>query len=81
MFVYDDRWSPVMDDSIDACMHVCVFSVFPHYFIIIITVLQDYNFGAMTNHRLQNIISLKVLEPDVEHKQVHKTYLVAGVGV
>ena len=69
-----------MDDSIDACVHVWVFSVFSH-FIIIITVLQDYNFGAMTNHRLQDIISLKVLEHDVEHKQVCKTYLVAAVCV
>ena len=73
-------WSPGMDDSIDACMHVCVFSVFLLY-IIIITVLQDNNFGAMTNHRLQDIISLKVLEHDVEHKQVCETYLVAAVCV
>ena len=29
-------WSPGMDDSIDACMHVCVFSVFLLYIIIII---------------------------------------------
>ena len=60
-------WSPAMDDSIDACMFVCVFSVFPHY-IIIVTVLQDFNFGAMTNHRLHDVISLKVPEHDVEHK-------------
>ena len=52
-------------------MHVCVFSVFPPY-IIIITVLQDCNFGAMTNHRLQDIISLKVPEHDVELVQVLK---------
>ena len=58
-------WSPGMYYSMYVCMHVCVFSVFSHY-IIIITVLQDYNFGAMTNHRLQGIISLKVLEYDVE---------------
>ena len=29
-------WSPGMDDSIDACMHVCVFSVFLLYIIIIL---------------------------------------------
>ena len=33
----------------------------------------------MTNHRLQDTISLKSLEHDVEHKQVHETYLVAAV--
>ena len=38
-------WSPNMYDSMYVCMHVCVFSVFPHY-IILITVVQDYNFGA-----------------------------------
>ena len=35
--VYDDGWSPVMDDSIDACMFVCVFSVFLLYIIIILS--------------------------------------------
>ena len=43
--------------------------------------MKDYNFGAMTNYRLQDIISLRVLEHDVEHKQVRKTYLVAAVCV
>ena len=28
-------WSPALDDSIDACMFVCVFSVFPLYIVII----------------------------------------------
>ena len=58
-------WSPGIYDSMYVCMHVCVFSVFPHY-IIIINVVQDYNFGAVTNHHLQGIISLKVLEHDEE---------------
>ena len=53
--------------SMYVCTHVCVFSMFPHY-IIIITVVQDYNFGATTDHRLLGIISLKVPEHDVEHK-------------
>ena len=44
-------WSPGMYGLMYVCMHVCVSSVFPHYIIIII-VVQDYNFGAMTNHRL-----------------------------
>ena len=35
----------------------------------------------MTNHRLQEIISLKVLEHNVGHKQVRDTYLVAAVCV
>ena len=43
--------------------------------------MQGYNFGAMTNRRLQVIISLKVPEHDVEHKQVHETYLVTAVCV
>ena len=34
-------------------------------------VVQGYNFGAMTNDRLQGVISLKVLEHDEEHEQVH----------
>ena len=38
-------------------------------------VVQGYNFGAMTNDRLQGVISLKVLEHDEEHEQVHDTYL------
>ena len=42
-------------------------------------VVQGYNFGAMTNDRLQGVISLKVLEHDEEHEQVHDTYLVAAV--
>ena len=42
-------------------------------------VVQGYNFGAMTNDLLQGVISLKVLEHDEEHKQVHDTYLVAAV--
>ena len=70
-----------MDDSIDACMFLCVLSVFPHYIIIIVTVVQVYTLGVMTNHCLQGIISLKVLEHDVEHKQVRETYLVAAVCV
>ena len=41
-------------------------------------VVQGYNFGAMTNDRLQGV-SLKVLEHDEEHEQVHDTYLVAAV--
>ena len=44
-------------------------------------VVQGYNFGAMTNDRLQGVISLKVLEHDEEHEQVHDTYLVAAVCV
>ena len=44
-------------------------------------VVQGYNFGAMTNDRLQGVISLKVLEHDEEHEQVHDTYLVAVVCV
>ena len=42
-------------------------------------VVQGYSFGAMTNDRLQGVISIKVLEHDEEHKQVHDTYLVAAV--
>ena len=41
-------------------------------------VVQGYNFGAMTNDRLQGV-SLIVLEHDEEHEQVHDTYLVAAV--
>ena len=41
-------------------------------------VVQGYNFGAMTNERLQGV-SLKVLEHDEEHEQVDDTYLVAAV--
>ena len=41
-------------------------------------VVQGYNFGVMTNDRLQGV-SLKVLEHDEEHEQVHDTYLVAAV--
>ena len=70
--------SPGMYELMYVCMHVCVFSVFPYY-IIIITVVHDYNFGAMTNHRLQGIISLKVPEHDVERNQVREIYLVAAV--
>ena len=44
-------------------------------------IVQGYNFGAMTNDRLQGVISLKVLEHDEEHEQVHDTYLVAAVCV
>ena len=44
-------------------------------------VVHGYNFGAMTNDRLQGVISLKVLEHDEEHEQVHDTYLVAAVCV
>ena len=69
-----------MYDLMSICRHVCVSSVFPLY-IIVITVLQDYNFGVMTNHRLQRIISLKVPEHDVEHKKVHKIYMVVAVCV
>ena len=43
--------------------------------------MQVYNFEAMTNYCLQGIISLKVPEHDVEHKQVHEAYLVATVCV
>ena len=42
-------------------------------------VVQGYNFGAMTNDRLQGVISLKVLEHDEEHEQVQDTYLVTAV--
>ena len=42
-------------------------------------VVQGYNFGGMTNDRLQVVISLKVLDHDEEHEQVHDTYLVAAV--
>ena len=41
-------------------------------------VVQGYNFGAMTNDHLQGV-SLKVLEHDEEHEQVHDTYLVLCV--
>ena len=44
-------------------------------------VVQGYNFGAMTNDSVQGVISLKVLEHDEEHEQVHDTYLVAAVCV
>ena len=60
------------------CLYVCVFSVFLHYYY---NCLAGYNFGVMTNHRLQDIISLKVPEHDVDHKQVRETYLVAAVCV
>ena len=73
-------WSPSMYDLMSVCMHVCVFRVFSLY-IIIITTLQGYNFGAMTNHRVQGIISLKVPEHDEERKHIRKTYLVAAVCV
>ena len=73
--------SPGMYDLMYICMHVGVFSMFLHYIIIFLTVVQDYNFGAMTNHRPQGIISLKVLEHEKEHKQVCETYLVAAVCV
>ena len=72
-------WSPVMDDSIDACLHICVFSVLLLYYYY--DCVQVYNFGAVTNNHLQDIISLKVLEHDVEHKQVRETYLVVAVCV
>ena len=55
-----------------------VFSVFPHY-IIIINVVQGCSFGATSNHRLQGIISLKVPEHDEECKQLRETYLVVAV--
>ena len=75
-------WSPGMYDLMYVCMHDCVFSVFPHYIIIIIiTLLQDYNFGAMTNHHLLVIISLKVPKYVVERKHVRETYLVTVVCV
>ena len=73
-------WSPGMYYLAYGCMHVCVFSMFLHR-IIIITVMQGYNFGAMSNRHLQRIISLKVPEHDVERKQVRETYLVAAVCV
>ena len=41
-------------------------------------VVQGYNFGAMTTERLHGV-SLKVLEHDEEHEQVHDTYLIAAV--
>ena len=47
--------------------------------MIIITVMQGDNFGAMANNCLQGVISLRVPEHDVERKQVHKMYLVAAV--
>ena len=79
MYVYDDGMEPGYV-SFDVCMHVCVLSVFPHH-IIIITVMLGYNFGAMTNHCLQGIISFKVPEHDEERKQVRETYLVAAICV
>ena len=72
--------SPGMYDSIYVCMHVCLFSMFPLYIIIII-ILQGYNFGAMTNHLLQGIVSLKVPKHNEELNQVRETYLVAAVCV
>ena len=36
--------------------------------VFINIVVQGYNFGAMTNGRLQGVISLKVLEHDEQHK-------------
>ena len=59
------------------CVPCSVMLVIPFINIIV----QGYNFGALTNDRLQGVISLKVLEHDEEHKQVHKTYLVAAVCV
>ena len=47
--------------------------------LVITIVVQGYNFGAMTNDRLQGVIILKVLEHDEEHEPVHDTYLVAAV--
>ena len=47
MFVYDDGLEPGYL-LCDVYSHVCVFSVFPLY-IIIITVVQVCNFWAMTN--------------------------------
>ena len=70
-----------MYDSMFVCMHVYVFSMILLYIIIVVTILQGFNFGAMTNHRLQGIVSLNVLKHDVEHKQVCETYLVAAVCV
>ena len=79
MYAYDDGLEPGYV-LFDICTSACVFSVFPYY-IIIITVMQGYNFGAMTNHRLQDIIRLKVSEHDMKHKHVRELYLVAVVCV
>ena len=49
--------------------------------IVIIVVMQGCNFGAQSNNCLQDVVSLKVLEHDEEHKQVHETYLVAALCV
>ena len=49
--------------------------------LVIIVAMQCCNFGAQSNNRLQDVVSLKVLEHDEEHKQVHETYLVAAVCV
>ena len=49
--------------------------------LVIIVDVQGCNFGALTNNRVQSVISLKVLEHDEEHKQVHETYLVTAVCV
>ena len=47
----------------------------------IIVVVQDCNFRSQFNNHLQDVISLKFLEHDEEHKQVHETYLVTAVCV
>ena len=39
--------------------------------LVIIVIVQGCNFGALSNNRLQDVISLKVLEHDEEHKKVH----------
>ena len=49
--------------------------------IVIIAVMQGCNFGAQSNNRLEDVVSLKVLEHDEEHKQVHEMYLVASICV
>ena len=51
------------------------------YALVIIVVMQGCNFGAQSNNRLQDVVSLKVLEHNEEHKQVRETYLVAVVCV
>ena len=66
MYAYDDGLE-LGYVLFNICTYACVFSVFLRY-IIIITVMQGYNFGAMTNHRLQGIISLKVPKHDMEFK-------------
>ena len=47
--------------------------------LVIIVAMQCCNFGAQSNNRLHDVVSLKVLEHDEEHKQVHETYLVTTV--